>query len=105
MMLFALILIGSPQAQIECPNWMPGSDIRLPPRVAYNYTRAERLENALKCYCAVVAPLERECKKSHAPADCRARTLTWVRENFGPPLPPRAERGNGRNVIINVHAR
>ena len=104
MMLFALMLVASPQPSIDCPNWMPGSDIRLPPGVEYSYSLEERLENKLKCYCSIVVPLERECKRRQPTATCRARTLAWVRENFGPPLPPRAERGSGRNVIINVHA-
>ena len=104
-MLLLLVMVASPGPLPACPNWLPGTDIRMPPGVEYNYSAAEKLENKLKCYCARVAPLERECKKRHGAAACRRRTLDWVEQHLGPPLPPRAERGSGRNVIVNVHNR
>lgn len=108
-MLLALLLIASPphspDTDIVCPRWVPGTNVQVPPGVTYDYTPTEEIESRLRCYCAWVKPLETECKEEFPPSRCLAKTHAWIVENFGPPLPPRAERGRGRNVILNLHHR
>jgi len=108
-MLLALLLIASPahapHTPIQCPRWVPNSDVQIPPGVSYEYTPTEEIESRLRCYCAWVKPLERACMIDFSPTECIAKTHAWIDQNFGPPMPPRAQRGMGRNVIVNVHTR
>ena len=77
-MLFLFFLASLPQ--IECPEWLPGTNQVLPPGVTL--TIDQKLKNNLRCYCEVVKPAETKCLKTRAPEICHRRTENWIENNI-----------------------
>lgn len=78
-LLLSTILIASPAA-ITCQKYLPGTDALLPDD-AY-LTHKQTVSNLMRCYCEVVMPAERECRKNYYRADCSERTDQWIRDNI-----------------------
>ena len=109
MPILAVLLImtppHAPEAPITCARYIPNTNARLAEGVNYRYTQVEKMENALRCYCEQVKPLEHACKTRYPASQCISRTHQWVRDTFGPPMPAASHRGAGRNIIVNIQSR
>lgn len=77
-MLTLLLLAGL--SQINCPEWLPGTDQVLP--MGVTLSREQKIKNNLKCYCKIVKPAEIECLKIRSPELCTRRTSDWIRDNI-----------------------
>jgi hypothetical protein len=90
--------------QIECPNWLPGTEEVVPEGVSLS--PQGQLRNKMRCYCQIVKVKERECLQGRAPAEiCKRRTLDWIKNNLEPSV--KVVQSNvlmilpKRNLIIN----
>lgn len=67
--------------QIQCPNWLPGTEEVIPEGV--RLSPQDQLRNKMRCYCQVVKVKERECFRNRVPTEiCKQRTLDWIRNNL-----------------------
>ncbi len=97
-----------PRAQIACPNWINDGNAVAPAGVRVSPAQART--NRLRCYCSIVKPLEKTCKKKYPGNLCEQRTLNWVDRNFS--LPGGVLNANQRqnqtypaeNLIINIRS-
>ena len=81
MIYLAYFILAS--GNIECPNWLPGTNEVLPPQVTLR--REDRVRNLLRCYCEVVKVEEKRCiQKGTSPEACKEKTLSWYRDVFVP---------------------
>jgi hypothetical protein len=91
---------------IQCPTWVPGSEEVVPAGIVVNLTKAQKLDNAARCYCEVVKAEERDCLARHVPKDiCLARTSDWLRKNLkvrSPNFQLMDVPVRGRDLMINV---
>jgi|15BtaG_2_1085339.scaffolds.fasta_scaffold05193_3 hypothetical protein len=110
---FSVLLLGAspfihPDREIVCPNYLPGTDTRVPPGVIYRYSREQWRDNLMRCFCETVKPIEEMCTRAgHGKERCENRTARWVSENF-PVLPAPGQGGQGnngtrkKNFILNI---
>ena len=83
MLLASLLFLSTP---VECPQWLPGTDIILP---AGTYlTREQKVKNLLRCYCEIVKQREISCLENHSPEYCANKTSAWFRHNVMPMIIP-----------------
>jgi len=100
-MLKLLILLASlpfihPESEIKCPKYMPGSDVEVPAGVTFQYTPEQWRNNQMRCYCETVKNTENLCVRAgYNKARCKAKTNTWVQQNF--PIIPSPGGGEGNN--------
>ena len=79
-MLILVLIAGL--SQIECPRWLPGTNVILPENV--HLTREQKVKNLMRCYCEVVKVEESLCVANNDREECKERTDTWFRENVLP---------------------
>lgn len=75
-----ILLLASQLAQINCPEWLPGTNQVLPQGITL--TREQKVKNNLRCYCSIVKPSEEECRNLYPPEVCERRTNRWIQENI-----------------------
>jgi hypothetical protein len=98
----------NPRTVISCPKWINQSDEVAPPGISVSPTQSRT--NRLRCYCSIVKPLEKLCKKNYARNLCEQRTLNWLDKNFS--MPGGVLNANQRqdqaypaeNLIINIRS-
>jgi hypothetical protein len=78
MLFTAALILGSPN--IECLKYLPGTNEVLPDGV--HLSRDQNVANLMRCYCEVVVPAEMACTRNDTPANCRATTAAWIRDNI-----------------------
>jgi len=83
--LLTLLLLAN-LSPIQCPDWLPGTNVILPPGTYL--TREQKVANLLRCYCEVVKAEEALCKESYRDEDCRRRSSKWIKENIMPLMIP-----------------
>lgn len=97
-----------PDQPIVCPSYLPGSDVRVPPGVTYQYSPTELRAHLLRCYCETVKSMEQMCiRGGYGKRRCQQRTSQWIEDNLPLATSPGNQGANQgqperRNVIINI---
>lgn len=100
-----------PDQPIICPNYLPGTNTRVPRGVVYQYSPTELRAHLLRCYCETVKTTEDMCiRAGYVAEECQQKTARWIEENLPLAATPQNQGGDQqqnqrRNIIINVQVR
>ena len=68
------ILLAS--LNVQCPNWLPGTNEVLPPGVTLS--PAQETQNIFRCYCEVVKPAVKKCIRRKPYSECIELESDWL---------------------------